>query len=142
MAVHFEFDSAARREIESIAAAVPPLLADVVDRPLPRGTVNVVLCSSHLIARLNKQFRGREDVTDVLSFPLGADCGETAGEIYICWPRLLEQAAEYGHSRQREFGFLLVHGLLHLAGYEHGAEPCPRMRRMEEQVLNRLNLRR
>lgn len=136
-------EQAATEEMSRIAAVLPRHLAAVVDRPLPTNTVNVVVCSGQLMAELNSRFRGKHGVTDVLSFPL-ADCAEAevAGEVYICWPRLLEQATELGHSWQREFGFLLVHGLLHLLGYQHGSEPNPEMRLLEEQTLSQLGLRR
>ncbi|MDD2281996.1 MAG: rRNA maturation RNase YbeY [Eubacteriales bacterium] len=107
----------------------------------PQECYNVIVASEGLVRQLNRDFRHNDSVTDVLSFPLGAG-DEITGEIYICWRRVESQAQEYGHSRQREFCFLLVHGILHLLGYDHCEEPNPEMRAMEEEILARLNLGR
>ena len=59
------------------------------------------------------------------------------GEIYICIPRMIEQAKEYGHSETRELAFLTVHGLLHLLGYDHMTkEDEELMFKVQEEVLN------
>jgi len=103
--------------------------------------INVIVSSEGLIKQLNAQYRGKDAGTDVLSFPLGKG-EEVTGEIYICWSKVLSQADDYGHSWQREFAYLLVHGLLHLMGYEHGEESNPEMREMEEKILDTVQLRR
>ncbi|MDR2687106.1 MAG: rRNA maturation RNase YbeY, partial [Oscillospiraceae bacterium] len=89
--------------------------------------------------------------TDVLSFPLGengvydtnpATCAAMLGDIVICLPRAAEQARLYGHSLQRELGFLTVHSMFHLLGYDHegGGLDAVRMREKEEHVLEQLGL--
>ena len=76
------------------------------------------------IKKLNKEYRNRDCVTDVISFAF-EDASflhsklRVLGDIYICIPRMLEQAKSYGHSSKRELAFLTVHGLLHLLGYDH-----------------------
>ena len=77
---------------------------------------------------MNKQYRGVDRTTDVLSFALNdADDGfvseiEVLGDIFVSIPKMLEQATEYGHSAKRELSFLCIHGLLHLLGYDHMKE--------------------
>lgn len=105
------------------------------------------------IRRLNKQFRNIDESTDVLSFPLGSDGkydqnpdtgAMLLGDIVISMPQAVEQAERYEHSLQREIGFLTVHSLLHLLGYDHvnnGLDQV-RMREKEESVLTRLGLKR
>ena len=93
--------------------------------------VSVRFVDNDTIHELNKQFRNIDRPTDVLSFPLGED-GEydtdlstgakLLGDIVISIPKAMEQAQEYNHSLQREIGFLTVHSMLHLLGYDH-AEP-------------------
>lgn len=102
---------------------------------------HVILTSDEFIRQLNRDFRQRDCVTDVLSFPLGSE-NEITGEIYICCSKVNSQAAEYGHSWQREFSFLLVHGILHLLGYEHTDLPNPAMREMEERILLKMGMGR
>jgi probable rRNA maturation factor len=101
--------------------------------------------------RLNREHRGIDQVTDVLSFPLGEngawdvnhDTGaKLLGDIVLCLPRALEQAGLYGHTLQREMAFLTVHSMLHLLGYDHDVTGLENvhMREKEEQVLLQLGL--
>jgi probable rRNA maturation factor len=90
-----------------------------------------VLVSNAKIRELNRQWRGKDYATDVLSFPLAVDetgvferaqPGEETwelGELIISMEKAAEQAAEYGHSFEREFAFLFVHGFLHVLGFDH-----------------------
>jgi len=108
---------------------------------LEQHVVHIIVVSDEYMRQLNRDYRHRDYVTDVLSFPMGEE-SEVTGEIYLCWSRILSQAEEYGHSWQREFSFLAVHGILHLLGYDHHEEPCPRMRQMEELILRRAGMGR
>lgn len=108
------------------------------------------------IMRLNRDTRGLNRVTDVLSyptldgirgavlnagdFPFDTEDGRLMiGSVVICEARAAEQAAEYGHSTEREIKYLLIHGLLHLLGYDHMTEEDKReMRALEKRVLARL----
>lgn len=90
--------------------------------------VSVTLCDNAYIRSLNKQYRGKDKHTDVLSFPIYdngefdmAECisGALLGDIVISLERAKEQACELGHSFIREVAFLTVHSTLHLLGYDH-----------------------
>ncbi len=80
--------------------------------------ISLSFCSATEIQALNKQYRAKDSVTDVLSFPAIPEV-PTLGDIVICVERAQEQADELGHSLKRELAFLFVHGLLHLLGYDH-----------------------
>lgn len=77
------------------------------------------------IRKINKEYRNIDKVTDVISFAFEDNEDSinpnlrVLGEIYICIPKMEEQAREYGHSEKRELSFLTVHGLLHLLSYDH-----------------------
>ncbi len=115
--------------------------------------VSVTFVDNEQIRELNAEYRNKDSATDVLSFPLGED-GEydlnhetgalMLGDIVISVPKAIEQAELYGHSLRREIGFLTVHSMLHLLGYDHENEglEAVRMREKEEQVLNKLGLKR
>ena len=85
---------------------------------------NVIFVDGDKIHEINREYRGIDRVTDVISFAL-EDNEEMKfdhrilGDIYICVSRAHEQAVEYGHSFLREIAFLMIHGLLHLLGYDH-----------------------
>lgn len=115
--------------------------------------VSVTFTDDEEIRRLNKQYRSIDRSTDVLSFPLGEngvydvnmDTGaKLLGDIVISIPHAVEQAERYGHTLQREIGFLTVHSMLHLLGYDHvnGGIESVRMREKEETVLTKLGLKR
>ncbi len=116
------------------------------------ASVDVSLVGSRKIREYNRDFRGVDRVTDVLSFPLGQngvyekdlDSGcLLLGDIVICLERAEEQSKEYGHSFEREVGFLTVHSMLHLLGYDHMEEPeGDIMRAHEKKILNKIGLTR
>lgn len=105
------------------------------------------------IQELNAKYRNKDIPTDVLSFPLGENGKydrntETGalllGDIVISLPKAVEQAKFYGHTLQREIGFLTVHSMFHLLGYDHenGGIEAVRMREKEETVLTMLGIPR
>lgn len=115
--------------------------------------VSVSFVSNAEIRRLNAQYRQKDVETDVLSFPLGEngqyDINEERGtkmlgDIVISMEKAVEQARMYGHSLQREVGFLTVHSMLHLLGYDHeeGGLQSVQMREKEELILTRLGIPR
>ena len=115
--------------------------------------VSVSFIDNEQIRQLNREFRGKDAPTDVLSFPLGEngnydrneDTGALMlGDIVISMPKAMEQAEAFGHSLRREVGFLTVHSMLHLLGYDHenGGMEAVRMREKEEGVLSELGLQR
>ena len=115
--------------------------------------ISVTLTDDTRIQKLNWEHRKIDEPTDVLSFPLGEkgiyeinhDTGnKMLGDIVISIDRAVAQAKHYGHSIQREIGFLTVHSMYHLLGYDHvngGLEEL-RMREKEETVLTKLGLKR
>ena len=105
-----------------------------------RGQVSVLLTTDTGIRRLNRQFRGKNKATDVLSFPASeAVAGEVAGDLAISVPTALRQAGEQGHSLATEIKVLMLHGLLHLAGFDHERDEG-QMARRERLLRGRLGL--
>ena len=91
---------------------------------LENAIFNVIIVDNNKIHELNKEYRGIDRVTDVISFAL-EDFHDIdleirmLGDIYISYEKAKEQADYYGHSYLRELSFLTIHGLLHLLGYDH-----------------------
>ena len=116
--------------------------------------VSVSFVSNQEIRSLNKAYRNKDSVTDVLSFPLTGEDGtreidaETGnvllGDVVISIETAVKQANIYGHSLSREIGFLTVHSMLHLLGYDHEKSPLDEriMREKEESVLEKLGISR
>ena len=111
--------------------------------------VSLSFVDNEEIHQLNRDFRGVDRATDVLSFPLLTDDfdieieEESLGDIVISLERALEQSIEYNHSFDREVCFLVCHSMFHLLGYDHDTEENTReMRKKEEDVLNKLNITR
>ena len=105
---------------------------------------SIVLVGNEKIQEINKNYRGIDRVTDVISFAFEDNPNmrynnmRFLGEIYICIPRMQEQAVLYGHSEIRELAFLTVHGLLHLLGYDHQTkEEEEVMFKKQEEVLDK-----
>ncbi|ADM38548.1 rRNA maturation RNase YbeY [Bacillus spizizenii] len=95
-----------------------------------QAEVSVTIVTNEDIQQINKEYRGKDTPTDVISFALeeegegeveivGAEMPPVLGDIIISADRTREQAEEYNHSFKRELGFLAVHGFLHLLGYDH-----------------------
>ena len=95
---------------------------------------NVIFVDNKTIHKINKEYRGIDRETDVISFALEDNkdidfsFGRLLGDIYISADKMKKQAQEYGHSEKREMAFLTVHGLLHLLGYDH-------MTKEDEEVM-------
>ena len=110
-------------------------LADnlLLDKGINDAEVSITFVGNSKIKELNKTYRDKDEVTDVLSFPIDE---ELLGEVIISLPRALEQAEDYDHSLRREVGFLMVHGLLHILGYNHKSDADKaEMRKAEEELL-------
>lgn len=110
---------------------------------------NVILVSEDKIHEINKEYRGIDRPTDVISFALEDnkdieyDNYRLLGDIYICDKKVLDQAKEYGHSVKRELSFLAVHGLLHLLGYDHmKPEDEKVMFGLQEEILDKYGIKR
>ena len=111
--------------------------------------LNIVIVDNKRIQEINKQYRNKDAVTDVISFAfeevddIKYKDVRFLGEIYISYERCVSQASEYGHSIKREFCYLVVHGLLHLLGYDHIKEEDKKvMRALEEEILNEYDIKR
>ena len=115
--------------------------------------VSVSFVDNNEIRRLNRLYRDKDKPTDVLSFPLGENGiydvnNETGavllGDVVISIETAIKQAKMYNHPLEREVGFLTVHSMLHLLGYDHETSPleAERMHEKEEMVLERLGVTR
>ena len=113
--------------------------------------VSVTLVNDKQIKELNKIYRNTDRVTDVLSFPMGENGkydtdpnngAKILGDIVISMETAVEQAERFGHSLQREVGYLTAHSMLHLLGYDHEDNGLQRlrMREKEEKVMTLLGL--
>jgi probable rRNA maturation factor len=94
---------------------------------MPGGEISLVVCDDNFISDLNRVYRGKNNPTDVLSFPMGCNTDPNAedfilGDIIISVPTAVAQAADLGSTVEEEFIFLFIHGLLHLLGYTHDHE--------------------
>ena len=130
-------------------AAAMALRAEGVEK----AVISVLLTDDEGIRRVNREFRGVDRATDVLSFPLNeltpgdfamADCDidpETGaamlGDMMISVPRCAEQGEEFGHGYEREIMYLTVHSVLHLLGYDHvdEGEMKRQMRKREKEIM-------
>jgi probable rRNA maturation factor len=134
-----------RPRIRKIARQV--LGAERVPRPYE---VSLVFTDSETVQQLNRDYRGVNEPTDVLafymltreeidnSFALPPDGVTRLGEVIISCPRAIEQAREHGHSFERELALLVIHGMLHLLGYDHEkTRDEGRMRAREKELLDR-----
>ena len=112
--------------------------------------VSVTFANNEQIHELNKMHRNVDAPTDVLSFPMGEDGkydidpatnAKILGDIVISMEKAVEQADRFGHTLQREVGYLTAHSMLHLLGYDH-EEPLEKvhMREKEELVMTQLGL--
>ena len=129
-------------------------LYEVLDHTLKHEKVDnaifsIIFIEDDEIHQMNKEYRGVDRITDVISFAF-EDEGEILyneirmlGDIYICIPQMKRQAQSYEHSEKRELSFLAVHGLLHLLGYDHMVpEDEKEMFELQELILNEKQIKR
>ncbi len=127
-------------------------LNDVINHTLEKENVknayfDVIFIDDDKMHEMNKEYRGIDRTTDVLSFALeDNDKFKTEvrelGDIFVSIPKMKAQAEEYGHSEKRELSFLVCHGLLHLLGYDHTrSEEDEKIHfGKQEEILNDLNI--
>lgn len=122
---------------------------------IERGSeLSVTFVTNDEIHEINREYRGKDSPTDVISFAM-EELGEgemdikivgaprVLGDILISVERAKEQASDYGHSNERELGFLAIHGFLHLLGYDHmEQEEENNMNSKQEEILQSFGLRR
>lgn len=108
---------------------------------------DIIFIDDEEMHKLNKEYRGIDRTTDVLSFALNDNKHIDAfvnslGDIFISIPKMKSQAEEYGHSEKRELSFLALHGLLHLLGYDHtlGKKEEEEMFGLQKEILNDLGI--
>lgn len=110
--------------------------------------LSILIVNNRRIRLLNKQYRGKNSATDVLSFPMHEAPPPLSplppillGDIVISMEKVHRQAKEQGHSPSHELLLLLIHGILHLTGYDHEASPSEerRMRKKENFILSKLS---
>ena len=116
--------------------------------------VSVTFVSNERIQEINRDYRDKDMPTDVISFAMeelgegeveltGVEMPRVLGDIIISISRTKEQAEEYGHSFERELGFLAVHGFLHLLGYDHMTDDEEKeMFTLQKEILNEYGLSR
>lgn len=121
----------------------------VAKEKLENCLFNIILVDNDYIHKLNKEYRGIDRVTDVISFALEDSQDEVKldfrvlGDIYISVDKAKDQAKEYGHSFLRELSFLTIHGLLHLLGYDHMTkEEEEIMFKKQDELLNEFGITR
>jgi len=110
---------------------------------------NIIIVDEETIREINKIYRDKDSVTDVISFALEDDKTfiktdfRILGDIYICLNKAKSQALEYNHSFLREIAFLSIHGLLHLLGYDHmEKEDEEVMFKLQEMILNEYGIKK
>lgn len=105
--------------------------------------VSVSFVGDEEIHELNRDYRGVDRTTDVLSFPMDDEFTNMLGDIVININKVIEQAKEYGHSEKREISYLTVHSSLHLMGFDHEEEEDKKeMRAVEDRVMEKLEISR
>ena len=161
--VENETDAAFPFDTEALVGQVAEAVLEMEKCPY-EVQLNVLLTDNEGIHEFNREYRGIDRETDVLSFPNleferegvfqisekeEADCfdpdsGELIlGDIILSVDRVKEQAERYGHSTEREFAFLVAHSMLHLCGYDHMEEAEAKvMERKQEEVLGALGITR
>lgn len=110
-------------------------------------SVSLIITDNEVIRKINLDYRKKDYATDVISFayreqpfPSINEENEILGDIYISLEKALEQAEQIGHSAEDEFSRLIVHGILHLVGYDHekGKKEESEMQQMEDYILDRI----
>ena len=150
-------------DIEEVARLVIDAALDIVQCPY-EAEINLLLTHDDEIHEMNREHRGIDRATDVLSFPMlefgipgdftGIDeemsdvfdpeTGELMlGDIVISADKVMAQAEEYGHSPKREYAFLIAHSMLHLCGYDHmEADEREEMEQKQRTILEKINILR
>ncbi|MGL6064037.1 MAG: rRNA maturation RNase YbeY [Fusobacteriaceae bacterium] len=133
---------------EKVTKYIKNVLEDEFDSEKP-VYVSVAIVDNEKIQDINRDFRIKDVPTDVISFAYheseGFDIGpyDTLGDIIISAEKVEEQSQDYGHSMEREFYYVLTHGLLHLLGYDHIEEEDKKeMRIREEEILGKFGYAR
>ena len=144
----FEIINETEEEIKEIKDIEDFLKFAIKKLKLKNVVFDIIIVDNERIKELNRDYRGIDNYTDVISFALEdyADIKTEVrllGDIYISLPKIKEQSESYGHGFLREFAFLSIHGLLHLLGYDHmNPEDEKKMFSLQEELLNEYKITR
>ncbi len=145
----FEIINELNEDIKELSEVEKVVLFALNYQKITNAVFNIIIVDKNTIQKLNREYRNKDSVTDVISFALEDDNTfiktdlRVLGDIYICLDRAKEQASEYGHSLLRELSFLSVHGLLHLLGYDHQTKEDENvMFGLQELILNEYGIKR
>lgn len=110
-----------------------------------KDSFNLIFVTEEEIRQINKDYRNKDAITDVISFAEIDDQNRfdynSLGDIFICVKRAYSQAKDYGHSPDREFAFLAVHGYLHLCGFDHMTKEDEEiMFKKQDDILNKAGI--
>lgn len=164
MTFRFEYETEKKLEFDYETLIKKVILAVLDYEACPYEVeVNIVLTDNEEIHKINKEYRQIDRPTDVLSFPMityetpgdfsnveeditlfHPESGELLlGDIMISVEKIIEQAMEYGHSAERELGFLVAHSMLHLCGYDHMEEEERKvMEAKQREIMEQIDLHR
>ena len=144
----FEIINESNEEIKEIKEVEDFLKFAIKKLKLKDIVFDIIIVTNKEIRELNREYRGIDNYTDVISFAL-EDFEDIKtevrllGDIYISLDKIKEQSENYGHSFLREFAFLSIHGLLHLLGYDHmNPEDEKEMFTLQEELLNEYKITR
>lgn len=145
----FEIFNEINEEIKELPEIEKVLNFALKYQNIDNALFNIIIVDEEKIQEINKNYRGKDSVTDVISFALEDDDTfvptnfRILGDIYICLERAKEQSIEYGHSLLRELSFLTIHGLLHLLGYDHMEKDDEKiMFELQERILDEYGIKR
>jgi len=152
MIIYFDEDKRPDEKTENYMTKAALLCLQKEEMETENTSLSVTFVDKEEIKALNRDYRGVDAVTDVLSFPQYAEDEEielsedeelSLGDVVICSEKAKEQAEEFGHSYERELVYLFTHSVLHLLGYDHLEEEDKKlMRKREEEVMKTLGLER
>lgn len=145
----FEIINETNEEINELSEVVKVVEFALKYQSIDNAIFNIIVVDEDTIQKLNREYRGKDSVTDVISFALEDDNTfikteyRILGDIYICLNKAKSQALEYGHSFLREICFLTIHGLLHLLGYDHMEKDEEEiMFKLQEMILNEYGIKK
>ena len=145
----FEIINETNEEIKELSEIEKLLEFALKYQKVENAIFNIIIVDEETIRNINREYRGKDSITDVISFALEDDESfiqtdfRILGDIYICLNRAKSQAIEYEHSFLRELSFLTIHGLLHLLGYDHMIlEDEKVMFNLQEMILDEFGIKR
>ena len=157
MSIYIENESRVAYDFKDRDRLIRKVIRTVMeDKKIPKDLdVNVLLTVPSVIQTINREMRGIDAVTDVLSFPYfeyqtpgvfpetSIEGEDILGDIVLCAAKVKEQALMYGHSQKRELAFLIVHSMLHLIGYDHiDPKDAEVMQSEEKRIMELLHISR